>query len=208
MGNVTARQGVGASSLAADDRCPDSGPRSAERSVTVVPLSHGRRAAVTAEGGILEITGQEGTVELKVRITPEGPVLEFEEGRVALKSPGDLELDCRNLTLHSRGKMQLESESDFEHRVHGGYALHVRDDARLAAQALELVAELGELALRANDDVALNGLRVLLNVPSEQELVDRERAARSIEELLRRPFDAGGGPRRMPPSCPKKRDIR
>jgi len=85
--------------------------------------------------------------------------------------------------------------------------VRVRDDARIVAQAVQLIAELGELALHANDDVALNGLRVLLNVPSEEEIIDREKAARSIEELLRRPFDAVDGPRRMPPSTPKKREI-
>ncbi len=182
-------------------------PRADTPDSNIIPLAFGRRAAIASQGGMLEIAGEGGTVELKIRITPEGPVLEFNQAHVALQSPGDLALDCRNLSLRTSGKLTVESGADFEQRVNGGYSVRVRDDAHLAAQAVKLEAELGEVALNANDDVSLNGLRVLLNVPSEQELIDREIAAQSFEQLLRRPVVDEQGPQRLPPSKPVKRTL-
>ena len=83
-----------------------------------------------------------------------------------------------------------------------GLALRAGHDAGLSAQAVKVEARLGELALSANDDVALNGERVLLNCPTDEEVERRAREARTLNDLLELPFQAPGGPRRLPPSEP------
>ncbi len=100
----------------------------------------------------------------------------------------------------------MNSDAGFNQRVGGNYEVAVRDDATIKAQALELIAELGELGLKANDDIALNGLRVLLNVPNEEDLIDKETALASLAEFLKRPFAPKGEPRRLPKDQPKPRE--
>ncbi len=173
-------------------------PHRAERS-----LAAGRRLDVANDGTRLEISTPEGEVELRVEITATGPVLHFTGASLSLASVGDVDLECENLSLRSRGLTRLES-GNYEQRVAGGYQVAVRDDARLAAQAIDIEAELGDLALRANDDVALDGLRVLMNVPSDEEIEAARRRLRTFEQHLECPTETGGDSGRLPRSLPRK----
>ena len=67
---------------------------------------------------------------------------------------------------------------------------------------MKVEARLGELALAANDDVALNGERVLLNCPTDEEVERRTREVKTLEDLLELPFRSPGSPRRLPASAP------
>lgn len=176
----------------------------------VVPLQHGRRLSVDEDESRLEITTREGEIELRVEITPTGPLLRFESANLALRSAGELDLECDELNLRSRGDTRLACGGDFQQRVSGNHSVAVRDDARFTAQAIDMVAELGDLALEANDDVALDGLRVLMNVPSEEEVARRRAAAKSFADYLALPAidekDAGRLPRSTPKARPDWRD--
>lgn len=160
-------------------------------------LAHGRSVELREDGGLLLISREGGEVELKLRITEDGPTLIFDQAGLALAGDGDLDLRCNKLRVQARGGVSLESGGDMTQRVAGDFRLDARDDARIAAQAVELEAELGALDLRANDDLALNGLRVLLNVPSEDETSASLDDIRSFKEMLARPFVADGGPKRL-----------
>jgi hypothetical protein len=168
-------------------------------------LAAGRRLAVAPDGARLEISSPAGEVELRVEITAAGPVLRFTSIGLALSAAGALSLDCDELSLRSRGRMRLDC-GDFEHVVSGGHRLAVRDDARLTAQAVAIEAETGDLDLRANDDVAVGGLRVLLNVPSDEEIAAHRAAASDLRAALAAPVACADGTSRLPRSIPRKRD--
>jgi len=168
-------------------------------------LAHGRTLAVKQGGTELRLSSPNGQVELTVRVTEDGPSLVFDQARVQLENSGDVGIRCQDLEIEARGAMRVNS-GDYQQRAAGNYHLNVRDDARFEAQQLELAALLGELSLRANDDVALNGLRVLLNVAGDEDLEARGKAIEDFKEYLKRPFVAPGSPRRLPRSEPKKRE--
>lgn len=158
-------------------------------------LAHGRRLELREDGALLLLSTEGGEVELKLRLTAHGPTLIFDQAGLALCGDGDLDLRCDKLKIQARGGVQLESGGDMTQRIAGDFRVDARDDARLAAQAVELEAELGALDLKANDDIALNGLRVLLNVPSEEEMAARLDGIESFKQLLARPFATKGGPK-------------
>ncbi len=190
--------------MASDQESPPEHKAPSIAQLLSLPLS--RTLSVDRRENTLEIWSNEGAVELKVRLTEEGPVLVFDHAKVALKTSGDLELESRNMSLRARGRLTMESDEDCKHRVGGSYSVSVRDDAHLRAQAIDISAELGELSMKASDDIALNGLRVLLNVLSQEELDKKARRATTLRELLELPFNSPGGPQRFPKTPPKERE--
>lgn len=104
-------------------------------------LRSGRRVRdeSDASGEQLRITSPEGRLELEVRFNAEGPVLRFGRAAVELSSEGDVTLGARN--LHLRAAEELSAE---------GHAVRLR-------------SRRGDVAIRANDDVRLDGERIKLN---------------------------------------------
>lgn len=86
------------------------------------------------------ILGPGGEVLLEVELTPAGPVLRFRAAQV--------ELDCQ-------GSLKVRCES-FDVRTTGDIVQH-------AGGEISLEARRGNVDVRANDDVNLNGERVRLN---------------------------------------------
>ena len=82
-----------------------------ERTLTVTP---------SEDGDLVEIHASGGQVELRIRLTPEGPVLQMESIRLSLKSAENVDVNCKNfevrategVDLHSDAGMQLSGKAD------------------------------------------------------------------------------------------------
>jgi hypothetical protein len=155
-------------------------------------LPSGRRVTVEVQGQEerLVVSDAGGNVELKVRLTDQGPVLVFETARLEFASRHDMSVRCRNLAL--------EAEQ--------GITLRSGEDLSLSGQAVSLEGRRGEVALQANDDLVINGERVLVNCPTEEEVQRQQAAARSLKDLLELPFRGPGGPRRLAARAPVRED--
>ena len=81
------------------------------RTLTVTPSS---------EGELVEIHANGGQLELRIRLTPEGPVLQMESVRISLKAAENVDVNCKNfevrasesVDMHSDGGMQLSGTAD------------------------------------------------------------------------------------------------
>ena len=103
-------------------------------------LSEGRRLEVEKQsaGDVVTIRGTEGEVELRVTLTDAGPVLHFSAAAVALDAE-KVEVSCDNFRVHAKKEVALRGET-------------------VTARAM-----LGDLSLKANDDVRVQGERIRLN---------------------------------------------
>lgn len=108
----------------------------------------------TATGGALRLVGRDGAQPLEIEVTPAGPVLRLRSG-LSLSVDGDIAVAGDRLSLHARRALCLSSEGAVDVRAGG--------DLTSEAAAHAIVARLGDVALRANDDVKLNGERIELN---------------------------------------------
>jgi hypothetical protein len=86
----------------------------------VVDLAHGRRLTVDATGSdqVVEIRGASGAVELRVKITEEGPVLLVEAIRIALKAADAVDVDCTRFRVSASQSIELASQGPVQ--VTGG----------------------------------------------------------------------------------------
>jgi len=94
-----------------------------------------------------------------VRVTPAGLSLCIESGALTLLSSGTLRVDAERLELRGRSGVTIESGGDA--------ALAVAGDLTVRASSQELRATLGDVRLAANDDVKVDGERILLNSEPE-----------------------------------------
>lgn len=90
-------------------------------------LQSGREVRVTRDAGSgesLEVRGPGGEVELRVRLTDDGPVLRLEGPRIELSATDLLKLECRrfeldateDVAIRSGGELTLDSVDDL--RIH------------------------------------------------------------------------------------------
>lgn len=107
------------------------------------------------EGNVLSLLGRDGQVCLAIEITEAGPVLRFEGANLKLRVGGDLLIEADRLALQGRSEVTLHSGGD----------LRMQADRNLTSQARvqTIQADLGDVNVKANDDVKLRGERVRVN---------------------------------------------
>jgi adhesin HecA-like repeat protein len=108
---------------------------------TEITLASGRAIQVNdgPEGELLTVRSREGVCVLSVVLTDTGPVLRFEAAALQVVTTHSIDIACQDLRVHAGNKLSLE------------------------ARSLDLQATQGGITVRAEDDVAIDGERVLLN---------------------------------------------
>jgi hypothetical protein len=119
-------------------------------------LAHQRTLLIERQpaGDVLRVVGADGRNCLTVLLTPAGPVLQF-DGSLRLETSGDLAVSAGRLALHGRDGVTITSDGDVTVQTPG--------DLSTTARIQNITAELGNVNVKANDDVKLNGERVLVN---------------------------------------------
>jgi hypothetical protein len=159
------------------------------------------RLSTEPGGEALKVVSANGEVRLEVLLTPSGAVLRIAGPRVSIEAGGVLALRCTRFEVEAE-TIALGASGDVSIAAGRGLDLHAGHDGGLSAQAVKIEARRGELALAASDDVALNGERVLLNCPTDEEIERRRREAKTLQDLLELPFQPPGSPKRLPPNAP------
>jgi hypothetical protein len=104
---------------------------------------------------VLKIVGKDGQVTLSVHITPAGPVLHFGGAGLMIQADGPLAIDAEQVAIHGRKGVIISSDGDTRICVDG--------DLTMNARAQNISAALGNVNINANDDVRLDGERIMMN---------------------------------------------
>jgi len=104
---------------------------------------------------VIKLMGADGTVSLSIVVTAEGPVLRFEGANLTIQSDARLNINARELVLRGEKSLCLLSDGD-------AY-LGAAGDLHSEARTQNIAARHGNVNLKANDDVKLNGERILNN---------------------------------------------
>jgi hypothetical protein len=78
---------------------------------SIIVLPSGRTVTVEAASETIRVTSPTGTVELLLRLTPEGPML-VATGSLQLSVPEQLSLETGSLKVHSRGDMDFKADGE------------------------------------------------------------------------------------------------
>jgi hypothetical protein len=133
--------------------------------VCVLALASGRSIEVT-EGGAeerIQLRSTSGEVMLTVRLTDEGPVLSLSGASLEIAASKSLALSCETLHIKAARDALIEVGGSLRERVEGSVTRETAGASTVSGREVKLEAFPGGIVLKANDDVAINGERVLLN---------------------------------------------
>jgi len=131
-------------------------------------LASGHSVRIDAASNRLQVTSPAGRVELTVRCTERGCVLEFSDGEIQLRSSSTIAVQCEELKLQARSRLELETLGELSTRVGGNYETTVAGRAQFESDDIELRARRGDAYVYANDNVRLVGEKILLNSEHER----------------------------------------
>lgn len=95
----------------------------------------------------LSLVSPQGTVVLRIRVADNGLDVELSAASLRLRTEGELTLDAEQLILRGRESVDIRADR----RIH------------LQAEEQRIEATLGDVIIEANDDVTMEGERILLN---------------------------------------------
>jgi phage gp45-like len=77
-------------------------------------LQEGRTLSVAKTGSdeLVEIRSSSGVVELRIRLTEEGPVLQMESARLQLKATESVEIESKRIEIRATETVQVVSENE------------------------------------------------------------------------------------------------
>jgi hypothetical protein len=128
-----------------------------EREPQVLDLTGGASLVVTRNQGLsnIELFDQSGRLTLSLLMTPEGPVLKLGGAGLRLDVEGELSLAADRVKIAGREGVEITSGGDVVTNAVGR--------SHQNARSHEMISDLGDIHLKANDDVRLNGERVMVN---------------------------------------------
>lgn len=146
---------------------PDRGSAPTERRRSVrIELGSGRSVDVEEGGSEDSVTiacpVPGGTVELRVRLTDEGPVLEVDAASLQLRSP-EIALEGERVRIAATEDIELDAGGSIAQRATGDHVVEAVGRSSHHARSVRVESELGNIDLEANDDVVVRGERIKLN---------------------------------------------
>lgn len=131
-------------------------PQQCPAKVTQIEFVGGQRLQIERgeHEDLLTLVAPSGDVAFSIRITPSGPVLRF-ESRLRIETAGPLEFAGKSLSFSGADGVSIQSGGDA--------IIEAAGDLSCTARVQNIRARLGNVNVKANDDVRLTGERVRLN---------------------------------------------
>ena len=108
-----------------------------------------------SRGSVLRIVDPRGRITLSIEVTDEGPVALCFDSGLQVRTEGNMEFEAQRVTIRGRDGVHIESGADA--------FIHAAGDLHSEARTQHITARLGNVNLKANDDVKLRGERIRLN---------------------------------------------
>jgi hypothetical protein len=122
------------------------------------------RAVGDADQELVTVTAPDGRLCLSIALGADGPMVEVHAQSLRFASQGLLRLDCERFELNAARETVLRTGALVQ-EVAGEVRTRAGGVVDVEAHSHRLRSRLGDIQLCANDDVSLDGERVLLNSP-------------------------------------------
>jgi|RhiMetdeSRZDD1v2_1073273.scaffolds.fasta_scaffold961962_2 hypothetical protein len=105
-----------------------------------VYLDQGRSLAVARDGAhqVVEFRAPSGQLELRVKLTEEGPVVVLESVKLELNAAESLDIKCRNLNIEASGETVIASKGEMKIKANGELDIDSPEDIRIRGKMIWL----------------------------------------------------------------------
>ncbi len=127
-----------------------------------IPLRHGAVDLVRhGPVDIVRVRAATGTIE--IALTAAGPQLRLRAVDVEIAAEGRMSLAGSEISLRSKGRLEIACDGQMVTSAGAGRHTHVGGPERLEAETIEMQSSGGGMAIRARDEIAIDGERIGLN---------------------------------------------
>ncbi len=136
-----------------------------ENPVYQKPLKKGHSIAIIEknETDLIQVRNAKGIVLFTIEVNEQGTSLNINAENINIKAKKDLNLSAENITIKSKKETFIKSEGNLQQYTKGNRTIETQGENIETAKTQYIKAYLGDVKLKANDDIKLNGERVKLN---------------------------------------------
>ena len=129
------------------------------------PLKKGHTLAIHNEDNcdVIKVRNAKGLVLFTIEVSSAGATLNIEAENICISAANKLTLSANEVNIASEKHLNLKSNGNLDQQVKGNKTITTEGDNIETAKTQQLNAYLGDIKLKANDDIKLNGERVKLN---------------------------------------------
>ncbi len=128
-----------------------------------IPFANGSEVLVNATRSELRLVDESKNVLLTIQMSPSGLILNLNAFQLNFNALDKIAFSAREISMEARENMTLKTGGDLSQVVQGNSETHVDGDSIQTARIQKITAELGNVEIKANDDVKIDGERVKLN---------------------------------------------
>lgn len=126
-------------------------------------FSTGSKLQADALSNEIKLLNRNDEVQLSIKITEAGLDVSINANELNIHAHEVLNLSSKRINIAAADQLNLHTEGHFVQRVKKDSLTEVEGTNKLLAQVQKITATLGNVNIRANDDVRLDGERVKLN---------------------------------------------
>lgn len=103
-------------------------------------LAHGRTVSISSgdDGETVEIRADGGEVELRIRMTPEGPVVQLDGAKVEINAAESIRMQCKEFSVQATEKLELGSDKELAVKSTGKMDIESADDCVIRGKMIYL----------------------------------------------------------------------
>lgn len=105
-----------------------------------VYLNHGRTLAIASEptSEIIEIRASSGQVELRVRMTEDGPVLQLDAVKLEVNAESSVAIACQSFSVEAEESVNIASKAGLRVQSQEELQIESKGDVRVAGEKIWL----------------------------------------------------------------------
>src|SRR5690554_4735725 len=136
-----------------------------EKSIYEQPLKKGHTLAIIQNEGadVVQVRNAQGIPLFTIEVSEQGTNLIVSAENIQVNAKKDLSFTAENVSIKSRNETKMECGGNLIHKIMGNATTSIEGDNVQEAKTQLVKANLGDVKIKANDDVKLNGERVKLN---------------------------------------------
>ena len=131
--------------------------------ISSIKFSSGNTLLIDREKGELTLLGKTQNIQLVISMTDDSLVVNLNARQLNINASEELNFSAKKINIEAEEQLNIRSGGDLIQRVGNNQVTEVKGVNKTVAQIQKMVASLGNVEIKANDDVRLDGERVLFN---------------------------------------------
>ena len=128
-----------------------------------IAFSTGDRIFIDTTKEKLELFDKNGMLQMTIDVKEKGLMIQVNAASINLNATEELNLSGKKINITAAEQVNIKTKGNLVQQVDKDALMEVGGTNKMLAMVQKITATLGDVSIKANDDVKLNGERVKMN---------------------------------------------